>query len=51
MYTRDLKSNDGTIKSPKDLKGKYCLQPFTNIDIHSNNGVNVVVSRDAIVDR
>lgn len=39
MYTRGFGSNKGTIKAPKHLKGRYCLQPFTNVDIHSNNGV------------
>lgn len=39
MKTRGFESNTGTIKSQKNLKGKFCLQPFTNVDIHSNNGV------------
>lgn len=39
MKIRDFSSNEGTIKSPKNLKGKYCIQPFMNIDLHSNNGV------------
>lgn len=39
MHTRGFDSNQGTIKAPKQLKGRYCLQPFTNVDIHSNNGV------------
>jgi sulfatase maturation enzyme AslB (radical SAM superfamily) len=38
MYTRGFESNKGTIKGPKDMRGRYCLQPFTNIDIHSNYG-------------
>ncbi len=38
MYTRGFESNKGTIKGPKDMQGRYCLQPFTNIDIHSNHG-------------
>ncbi len=36
---RGFESNKGTLKKPKDLHGKYCLQPFTNVDIHSNYGV------------
>ncbi|HYH03862.1 MAG TPA: radical SAM protein [Bacillota bacterium] len=39
MQTRGFDSNKGTIKKPKQLKGRYCLQPFTNVDIHSNYGV------------
>lgn len=39
MFTRDFHSNQGTIKSPKDMRGKICLQPFTNVDIHSNHGI------------
>jgi hypothetical protein len=39
MQTRDFMSNKGTIKTPKRLTGRYCLQPFTNIDLHSNYGV------------
>ena len=39
VYTRDFHSNKGTIKKPKNLKGKFCLQPFTNMDIHSNHGL------------
>lgn len=39
MHTRDFHSNKGTIKKPKSLTGKFCLQPFTNVDIHSNYGV------------
>jgi MoaA/NifB/PqqE/SkfB family radical SAM enzyme len=39
MHTRGFESNNGTIKAPKQLKGRYCLQPFTNVDIHSNNGI------------
>ncbi|MBN1799521.1 MAG: radical SAM protein [Spirochaetales bacterium] len=38
MHTRGFESNKGTIKGPKNMNGKYCLQPFTNIDIHSNHG-------------
>jgi pyruvate-formate lyase-activating enzyme len=39
MDTRDFARNKGTIKGPKDLTNRYCLQPFTNADIHSNHGV------------
>lgn len=39
METRGFSSNKGTVKAPKQLKGRYCLQPFTNVDIHSNSGV------------
>jgi len=39
MHTRGFESNKGTIKGPKKMQGRYCLQPFTNIDIHSNHGV------------
>ena len=31
MHTRGFESNKGTIKGPKDMQGKYCLQPFTNV--------------------
>jgi MoaA/NifB/PqqE/SkfB family radical SAM enzyme len=30
---------DGTLKKPKDMQGKICLQPFTNVDVHSHGGV------------
>lgn len=39
IKVRGFESNKGTIKTQKDMKGKYCLQPFTNVDIHSNCGV------------
>jgi pyruvate-formate lyase-activating enzyme len=39
MDTRRTESRRGTIKARKDLQGRYCLQPFTNVDIHSNGGV------------
>ncbi|SET21925.1 radical SAM protein [[Clostridium] polysaccharolyticum] len=39
IKVRGFESNKGTIKSEKNMKGKYCLQPFTNVDIHSNCGV------------
>jgi MoaA/NifB/PqqE/SkfB family radical SAM enzyme len=39
MQERDFSSNKGTIKSRKNMDGKYCLQPFTNVDFHSNYGV------------
>ena len=32
-------SAEGTVKKAKIMKGKLCLQPFTNVDIHSNGGV------------
>lgn len=35
---RGFESNKGTIKQPKNMNGKICLQPFTNIDIHSDYG-------------
>jgi wyosine [tRNA(Phe)-imidazoG37] synthetase (radical SAM superfamily) len=33
---RHVESRKGTLKKPKDMHGKICLQPFTNIDIQSN---------------
>lgn len=39
MQSRGFESNKGTMKAPREMKGLYCLQPFTNIDIHSNHGV------------
>jgi wyosine [tRNA(Phe)-imidazoG37] synthetase (radical SAM superfamily) len=38
---RGFKSNRGTIKGPKDMSGKICLRPFTNIDIHSDFSARV----------
>jgi MoaA/NifB/PqqE/SkfB family radical SAM enzyme len=38
---RYLDSRRGTIKSPKDMRKKICLQPFTNIDIQSNSELRV----------
>lgn len=32
-------TDEGTLKKPKDMRGKICLQPFTNVDVHSNGGV------------
>jgi len=32
-------SAEGTVKKAKSMKGKICLQPFTNVDIHSDGGV------------
>ncbi len=39
MEERGFDSNKGSIKASKKMKGKYCLQPFANVDIHSNHGV------------
>lgn len=36
-----MESRKGTVKKPKDMKGKICLQPFTNIDIQSNNDLRL----------
>jgi MoaA/NifB/PqqE/SkfB family radical SAM enzyme len=32
-------TDEGTIKKPKSMRGKICLQPFTNVDVHSDGGV------------
>lgn len=32
-------TDEGTLKKPKSMQGKICLQPFTNVDVHSNGGV------------
>ena len=32
-------TDDGTLKKPKKMQGKICLQPFTNVDVHSDGGV------------
>lgn len=32
-------TDDGTLKKPKAMAGKICLQPFANVDIHSHGGV------------
>ena len=32
-------TDDGTLKKPKEMRGKICLQPFTNVDVHSDGGV------------
>ncbi len=32
-------TDEGTLKKPKKMQGKVCLQPFTNVDIHSHGGV------------
>ncbi len=32
-------SEDGTVKTRRNMKGKICLQPFTNVDVHNEGGV------------
>jgi MoaA/NifB/PqqE/SkfB family radical SAM enzyme len=32
-------TDEGTLKKPKNMQGKVCLQPFANVDVHSHGGV------------